>query len=405
MTDVSLLVNVTMKDFTGKLSVIMPAYNEEGLILHSIQETRAFLDSVGCDYEIIVVDDGSQDATQENATKADPAARRVKVLGYDLNMGKGHALKYGFQYATGDLVAFLDADLDLHPRQLATLYQVMRRSQADVVIGSKQHPLSKVDYPWHRKLVSTVFFWLVHILFGLHIHDTQTGIKLFKYRVLRDAFPRLRVRRYAFDLELLVAASRFGYKIAEAPVTIRFRRGRWGRIGLKAIAATWLDTMKIFYRASFWKWLNPGLKIKTWMLVFVIGVVAFTWGLTHILMRLSLPSMIATVTYYASLHFVNPVWRDWAFVALGVVIIATALLQLNKYVLAAFARVDDGDLAGIIRRFNNGINETVDLAVNNQGQVSIRDPMQYTLGEARFEQKVTEGICDHPSQRRQCLYP
>lgn len=343
-----------MKDFSGKLSVIMPAYNEEELILRSIQETCAFLDNVGCDYEIIVVDDGSQDATHQNATRADPAARRVKVLHYDLNMGKGYALKHGFQCATGDLVAFLDADLDLHPRQLESLYHVMRQSQADVVIGSKQHPLSEVDYPWHRRLISRVFFLLVRILFGLHIHDTQTGIKLFKYRVLRDVFRRLQVRRYAFDLELLVAASRFDYQIAEAPVAISFRRGKWGRIGLKAIAATWLDTVRIFYRASFWKWLKPGLKVKTWMFIFVIGVMAFTWGLTHILMRLSVPSVIATVTWYASLHFVDPAWRDWAFVGLGVAVIAAALLQLNKYILAAFAKLDTGDLAGIIRRPNNG---------------------------------------------------
>jgi len=364
-----------MKDFAGKLSVIMPAYNEEERILHSIQETCAFLDSVGCDYEIIVVDDGSQDATHENATKADPSARRVKVLHYDLNMGKGHALKYGFQHVTGDLVAFLDADLDLHPRQLETLYQVMRHSQADVVIGSKRHPQSKVDYPWHRKLVSTVFFWLVRILFGLRIRDTQTGIKLFKYRVLRDAFPRLQVRRYAFDLELLVAASRFGYQIAEAPVTIRFQRGRWGRIGLKAMAAIWLDTMRIFYRASFWNWLNPSLKVKAWMFIFVIGVMAFTWGLTHILMRLSVPGVLRTAVWYASLHFVDPAWRDWVFMGLGVVIIAAALLQLNKYVLAAFARLDDGDLAGIIRRPNNGAGEgETDLELNGQATPPGADP-------------------------------
>lgn len=343
-----------MMDLAGKLSVIMPAYNEEDRILPSIQETHAFLDGVGWDYEIIVVDDGSQDATCENATRADSAARRVKVLHYDLNMGKGHALKHGFQHATGDLIAFLDADLDLHPSQIETLYQVMRQSQADVVIGSKRHPLSKVAYPRHRRVISTVFFWLVHILFGLHIHDTQTGIKLFKYRVLRDVFPRLQVRRFAFDLELLVAASRFGYRIAEAPVTINFRRGKWGRIGLKSIAAIGLDTMRIFYRASFWKWLNPGLSVKAWLFIFVIGVMAFTWGLTHILMRLAVPPMLATATWYASLHFLDPAWRDWVFVGLGVAVIAAALLQLNKYILAAFARLDSGDLAGIIRRPNNG---------------------------------------------------
>jgi dolichol-phosphate mannosyltransferase len=196
---------MSLFDFPGKISVIMPAFNEEQVIHRSIQETANTLTSY--DYEIIVVDDGSSDGTYSEAQHVTLGNSRVHAVRCEHNGGKGHALRYGFDYCSGDLVAFLDADLDLHPRQLQSLYRVMRGTDADVVIGSKRHPESRLDYPWHRKIISTVYFGLVKTLFGLSIHDTQTGIKLFRHAVLAKAFPRIQTMGYAYDLELLVASS------------------------------------------------------------------------------------------------------------------------------------------------------------------------------------------------------
>jgi len=144
-------------------------------------------------------------------------------------------------------VCFIDADLDLHPRQVSSLLDVMDSTGADVVIGSKRHRDSSLDYPWYRKLYSTVYYLLILLLFRLQVKDTQTGIKLFRREVLARAFPRIVCKRYTLDLELLVVVSRLGYTIAEAPVTLTFQ-GKFGRIGWEAIRNIITDTMAIFYR-------------------------------------------------------------------------------------------------------------------------------------------------------------
>ncbi|MCL5075756.1 MAG: glycosyltransferase [Chloroflexi bacterium] len=230
-----------------KFSIIMPAYNEEDYILNSIETASQFLETIGYDYEIIVVDDGSSDATRQRADKARLAANRLKIVHYDINVGKGHALKYGFQYATGDLIVFLDADLDLPPEQIQTLYEAMRRSRAEVVVGSKRHPESRLNYPWHRKVMSDIYYILIRMLCGLPVKDTQTGIKLFSRRVLEQVLPRLLVKNYALDLELLVNAHRLGYRITEAPITLTFQRP-FSRLHWRDIRNILMDTMAIFYR-------------------------------------------------------------------------------------------------------------------------------------------------------------
>jgi len=244
-----------LKEFKGKLSILVPAHNEGPHIYGNIREIQRVFDEIGCRYELIIIDDGSKDETYENAQKAVKGFKNIIIKKMRQNRGKGRALKYGFRFAKGDLVAFLDADLDLHPEQIQNLFKIMNEEEVDVVIGSKRHPESKLKYPWHRKIISNVYFFLVKSMFGLPLRDTQTGIKLFKYEVLKKIFPKVLIKRYAFDLELLVNAHHLGYKIAEAPITLNYQRFM-GRIGLKAIYHTGLDTMAIFYRMYILKYYN-----------------------------------------------------------------------------------------------------------------------------------------------------
>jgi len=244
-----------MKEFKGKLSILVPAHNEGAHIYGNIREIQRVFNGIGCRYELIIIDDGSKDETYENAQQAAKGFSNIIVKRMRRNQGKGRALKYGFRFAKGDLVAFLDADLDLHPEQIQNLFKIMNKDGADVVIGSKRHPESKLKYPWHRKIISNIYFFLNKIMFDLPLKDTQTGIKLFKYEVLRKIFPKVLIKRYAFDLELLVNAHHLGYKIAEAPVTLNYQRFM-GRIGLKAIYHTGLDTLAIFYRMYILKYYN-----------------------------------------------------------------------------------------------------------------------------------------------------
>lgn len=243
------MINISqMLELSGRVSVIMPAYNEAEHILKNLSETVATLTDFGIDFEIIVVDDGSPDHTWLIASRELHRHRNnVRVVRYHANQGKGNALMCGTWYATGDYVVFLDADMDLHPMQLPTFFGIMAAENADVVVGSKMHPLSRVNYPVVRRLWSRGYYTLVRLLFGLPLRDTQTGLKVFKAEVLRRVFPKVLVKRFAFDIEVLAIAHHLGYKVAEAPVTLEFTR-RFGRIKIPDVINIFLETIAIYYR-------------------------------------------------------------------------------------------------------------------------------------------------------------
>ncbi len=238
-----------MENFKGKISVIIPAYNEGDNIENTIKETIKVFEEVGSEYEIVVVDDGSEDDTFLKAKKAKGNNNFVKVIRCgEINMGKGFAIKSGFEHVSGDLVVFMDADLDLHPEQIKILFKHLKEENADVVIGSKRHPDSIVDYPWYRKIMSDVYYLLILILFNLPIRDTQTGLKMFKYKPIKEAFERILVKRFAFDLELLLIIHKLGYRIVDAPVKLVFKPKKFRSVGLNAIFHVLWDTAAIFYR-------------------------------------------------------------------------------------------------------------------------------------------------------------
>lgn len=236
------------KPTSAMLSVLMPAYNEASSIAENVCETVETMHALGLDFEIVVIDDGSLDGTHaaaSNALRAWPD--HVRVVRCGQNEGKGNALICGACYAKGEYIAFLDADMDLHPEQLARFFKIMQERGADAVIGSKFHPDSNVDYPPERRVYSFFYYLLVRSLFGLPVRDTQTGIKLFRRNVLDRVLPRILVKRFAFDLELLANIHHFGYRIVEAPVTLNFKR-ICSRLRLGTVWNVFVDTLAIFYR-------------------------------------------------------------------------------------------------------------------------------------------------------------
>lgn len=227
------------------LSLIVPAYNEEKYIFNTLYEIHTTFKNI-FSYEVIVVDDGSIDGTFAMAQRAADEGLPVTVVKTE-NGGKGAALKKGFEYVHGNVVSFIDADLDLHPRQLTLFHEIMTLNNADVVVGSKRHPNSMITYPLSRKFLSRCYQCLVRILFRLNIQDTQAGLKLFTYSALADSLPKVMIKRYAFDLELLVNICHRGYTVVEAPIDLRFQRFT-SRISIGDIWCIFVDTAAIFYR-------------------------------------------------------------------------------------------------------------------------------------------------------------
>ena len=227
------------------LSVILPVYNLASEIGGNLARVAAVLDRAGVDYELVPVDDGSADSTAAGLLAA--ASERVRPVLLGVNGGKGNALKAGFEASRGELVMLLDGDLDISPECIPDFLAKLESEKADIVIGSKRHPLSRVRYPWHRRMASAVYFWLVKLLIGVPVTDTQTGMKLFRRRVLGEALERMLVKTYAFDLELLAIAYGRGAKIVEAPVAIRFGN-KLGCLACSTVKLMLQDSLAVFYR-------------------------------------------------------------------------------------------------------------------------------------------------------------
>lgn len=230
-----------------KVSIIIPAYKEEQNIYKTVKDIVKAHDALPYEYEVIVVVDGSPDNTAAEARRV--KSDRVQVLEYHPNHGKGYALKYGTQHARGEIITYTDAGGDFNPKQFDRCVKLMEAFDADFVIGSKRHPASKVNYPFLRRVYSKCYQLLVRILFGLNVTDTQTGLKFLKRSVAMDVVPRVLVKQYAFDLEMLVVAWQLGYRrIFEAPVEMEFNTNGSG-INFRAIRNMFRDTFAIFYRA------------------------------------------------------------------------------------------------------------------------------------------------------------
>jgi len=254
------------KDKKDLISIIIPAYKQEKTIEKDLLRIKGVLDQLRHDYEIIVVVDGYVDKTLVNAQKV--KFNNVIVAGYKHNHGKGHAVRFGMARARGNVIAFIDSGMDINPNGISMLLEHFEWYNADVIVGSKLHPVSKINYPFWRKILSWGYRTLVRLLFGLSIRDTQVGLKFFRRKVLEDVLPRLLVKQYAFDIEILAVAYYLGYKrIFEAPVELDFKE----KSSIAPIVSTsfwktilhmlW-DTLTVFFRLKIRRYYDNSNKRK-----------------------------------------------------------------------------------------------------------------------------------------------
>lgn len=209
------------------ISVVIPAYNEAARLRRTIDATADYLESRGDAYELIVVDDGSRDATSEVAenwcAERRLACGTLRVLRYEENRGKGYAVRYGVLRAAGTLVLFMDADLATPIEELDTLERVLDGSndaRKHYAIGSRDIHGSRlvVHQPWYREFAGRTFNKVVQLLATPGIHDTQCGFKLLTRTAAREIFSRCTLDGFSFDVEAIYVARRLGYHVVEVPV-------------------------------------------------------------------------------------------------------------------------------------------------------------------------------------------
>lgn len=233
-----------------EVSVVVPCYRTGESIRSSLTRIQAALEASkwgGVSWEIVVVADGDPEAYAFAREYASSQPHRIRVFGYSENRGKGFALRYGVKQSRGNVVTFIDADMQLPPEEISRMVALLELYEADIVVGSKRHPLSEVSYPWTRRVQSAVYQLVVALLFQVKVRDTQTGLKVLRREVAEKVIAHALVKRFAFDLEVLAIATHLGYRrIVEAPV--RIEPAFSTTTNLKAVLHVLVDTLAIFYR-------------------------------------------------------------------------------------------------------------------------------------------------------------
>ncbi len=205
------------------ISVVIPAYNEERMIDETVAALLEHLVSTGARHEVIVVDDGSEDETAQRVESIIRERRSVTLLKNDANLGKGYSVRRGLLSARGRYVFLMDADHSYPVHELDKMLVELRNGY-DLAIGSRALPASRLEVrpPLLRYVAGQVYAALIGLLVFRGIRDTQCGFKGLRREAVEDLLPRLTLNDFAFDVELLFLARKYGYRIQPVPVTLRF---------------------------------------------------------------------------------------------------------------------------------------------------------------------------------------
>jgi len=205
-----------------KLSVIIPAYNEAERLPKTLHEAYAWLtEHFPHDFEIIVVDDGSNDHTCDEVQHLIQDMPELQLIQQNKNQGKGAAVRRGMLAGKGDVHLFMDADHSTHVREVEKVFQVLKEQPyVDVVIASRQHPDSDISehQSWLREHMGKTFNLLMRLSTGIDMPDTQCGFKAMRKQASHAVFTQQKLDGFSFDVEMLFLAQRLAYNIAEIPV-------------------------------------------------------------------------------------------------------------------------------------------------------------------------------------------
>ena len=221
--------------------ITIPAFNEERTIGRIIQEIKEVMNPTSYKYKILVLNDGSKDKTAEKIIKfiTDADAKSfAKIIGYEVNKGKGNAVAFGVRKARGEKILFIDADGSISPEEIPNMLEKLNKH--DVVVGDRLSARSKIKTNLIRKITSLGFNSFVSILFQDRFRDNLCGFKGFRRNVAKDIFSNLLDKRWVFDVELFFKIKKRGYPIYSLPIKWKYVDG--SRINIL------IDPLKWFLR-------------------------------------------------------------------------------------------------------------------------------------------------------------
>ncbi|MBI5530869.1 MAG: glycosyltransferase family 2 protein [Candidatus Doudnabacteria bacterium] len=233
-----------------KLSVIIPAYNEEHRIGSTLGAIHNYLSKQNYEYEIIVVIDGAKDKTAEVVSGMQSQIKNLTVLNNKQNHGKGWVVRQGMLQAVGEYRLFTDADNSTSIEQVEKFFPFMSQGY-DIVIGSIEVEGAQINEhaQWYRRFLGHWSKLLIRVVAGVwQIHDTQRGFKLFTAKAAERIFFQAKIDRFGFDIEILAAAVKCGYKIKEVPVV-------WNNAGESTVSLkSYLEVFKDLLRVRWYLW-------------------------------------------------------------------------------------------------------------------------------------------------------
>jgi glycosyltransferase involved in cell wall biosynthesis len=231
-----------------QLSIVIPAYNEAGRISQTLGTLREYLQTNGWEVEVIVVDDGSTDATATIVKCFGERWCQLRLIQNPGNQGKGYSVKHGALQAKGDIILFTDADLSAPVEEMPKLVNPIREGKCDLSFGSRavDRSLIGTHQPKFRELSGRLYNLFVQMITGLPFKDTQCGFKSFRREAIIPALQRLTIADFGFDPELLYIAKKRGLRLKEIPV-------RWNHAeGTKVHFVK--DAIKMFLDLALIRW-------------------------------------------------------------------------------------------------------------------------------------------------------
>ena len=232
-----------------KLSLVIPTYKKQRDVLDQLERVYGYLSRKNPDFELIFVIDGYVDNTKDILEKyiRENRLKKVSVIGYKENMGKGYAVRYGMKRATGDVIGFIDADTDIQIRTLGYALKSIKHDSVMAVVPSKFHKDSNVEMKFGRKILSYGLMYTNRFLLKLpkNVDDVGCGLKIFRKELIKRILPSLRVNNFAIDSEILNLIGRVGYSVSVIPFYLNKNRSDSTSANLKEMLKMLKDIFSI----------------------------------------------------------------------------------------------------------------------------------------------------------------